>query len=307
MADLILHHYDLSPYAEKIRLIFGLKGLPWQSVQIPRIMPKPDLMPLTGGYRRTPVLQIGADIYCDTELIARELERRHPSPTLYPAGGMGMAAIFGNWAATNLFIPAVQYGLGNNTDKLPLEFFKDRAAMRGAEVNVEGIKANAPRMHNRLRIELEWLESQLADGRKYLLAEQPGLADLSVYHCVWFVRRWGPPVADILTPYPRLTAWLGRIDTIGHGKPVELTGQAALDIAKQAQAATAPLADAGDAEGFKPGDKISVTSEDTGRDPVTGELVALAVNEVALSRKDDRVGEVVVHFPRMGYLVRRAA
>ena len=86
MTDMILHHYETSPYAEKVRLGLGLKGLAWASVEIPVIMPKPDLTALTGGYRKTPVLQIGADLYCDSQLIMRELERRHPSPSFYPAG-----------------------------------------------------------------------------------------------------------------------------------------------------------------------------------------------------------------------------
>ena len=85
MTDMILHHYETSPYAEKVRLGLGLKGLAWASVEIPVIMPKPDLTALTGGYRKTPVLQIGADLYCDSQLIMRELERRHPSPRpLFP-------------------------------------------------------------------------------------------------------------------------------------------------------------------------------------------------------------------------------
>ena len=84
MTDLILHHFATSPFSEKVRIAFGIKRLPWKSVQIPSIMPKPDLMPLTGGYRRTPVLQIGADIYCDTQLIMLELEKRAPQPPLLP-------------------------------------------------------------------------------------------------------------------------------------------------------------------------------------------------------------------------------
>ena len=59
----IFHHYPQSPIAEKIRMTFGIMGLEWYSVQIPRIPPKPLLTPLTGGYRRTPVLQVGADIF----------------------------------------------------------------------------------------------------------------------------------------------------------------------------------------------------------------------------------------------------
>src|SRR5258708_27009322 len=89
MNDLILHHYDFSNFAEKARLMLGFKGLPWRGVEIPPIAPKPKLAPLTGGYRRTPVLQEGADIWCDTNLIARELGRRVPSTTFYPAATAG--------------------------------------------------------------------------------------------------------------------------------------------------------------------------------------------------------------------------
>src|SRR6516162_4031957 len=88
---IILHHFDQSPFSEKIRLIFGLKNIAWTSVRISRIMPRPDLMPLTGGYRRTPVMQIGADVYCDTQCIMRELERRFPEPGLLPKGYEGLA------------------------------------------------------------------------------------------------------------------------------------------------------------------------------------------------------------------------
>jgi len=42
MADarsLILHHYEASPFSEKIRLALALKNLKWSSVDIPVIMP----------------------------------------------------------------------------------------------------------------------------------------------------------------------------------------------------------------------------------------------------------------------------
>ena len=93
MSELILHHYDEAPFAEKVRLVFGIKGLAWRSVIQPSALPKPDLLPLTGGYRRTPVLQIGADVYCDSQLIVRELERRFPTPTLFPTGDAGLARL----------------------------------------------------------------------------------------------------------------------------------------------------------------------------------------------------------------------
>jgi len=46
-----------------------------------------------------------------------------------------------------------------------------------------------------------------------------------------------------------------------------------------------------------------VTPDDTGRVPVEGVLVGLAADRVSIQRNDPRVGEVVVHFPRAGFVV----
>jgi len=126
MTDIILHHYEISPYSEKVRLGLGLKGLAWGSVEIPVIMPKPDLTALTGGYRKTPVLQIGADIYCDSQLIMRELERRHPTPSFYPAGH-GAADALAWWAEKTMFSPAASFLFAKRPDALPERFLEDRA------------------------------------------------------------------------------------------------------------------------------------------------------------------------------------
>ena len=69
MSELILHQYAGSPFSEKVRALLGYKQVSYRMVDIPMIMPRPYVIPLTGGYRKTPVLQIGADIYCDTALI----------------------------------------------------------------------------------------------------------------------------------------------------------------------------------------------------------------------------------------------
>src|ERR1700742_1502756 len=98
MTDLILHHFASSPFSEKIRLILGYKHLAWRSVEVPMYLPKPDVVALTGGYRRTPFLQIGADIICDTALMARVIDRVAPEPPLYPAAHAGMANLVAQWA-----------------------------------------------------------------------------------------------------------------------------------------------------------------------------------------------------------------
>jgi len=138
---IILHHFDQSPFSEKVRLVFGLKGLAWRSVLISRIMPRPDLMPMTGGYRRTPVMQIGADIYCDTQCVLRELERRFPEPSLSPNGEQGMAWAGAMWTDRAFFQNTVNLVFGSLADKVPQDFIEDREKLRGAKFDVAAMTA----------------------------------------------------------------------------------------------------------------------------------------------------------------------
>ena len=113
MSEVILHHYPLSPYSEKIRLALGLKGVSWNSVEIPVWTPRPKLTPMTGGYRRTPILQIGAEFYCDTLRILMAIEQLSTSGTLYPEGREGLAKAFGWWIEKGSFMNAVCLTIGN--------------------------------------------------------------------------------------------------------------------------------------------------------------------------------------------------
>src|SRR5580692_598897 len=184
---IILHHFDRSPFSEKIRVVFGHKRLSWRSVRIPEIMPKPDLMPLTGGYRRTPVMQIGADVFCDTQIIIREIERRFPSPTLFPPGAAGVAWGLSSWTDRAFFQAAVNLVFGTLGPKVPQAFVEDRSQLRGAKFDLDKMRAAIPQMRDQLRAQLGWIEAQLSDGRKWLLGEF-GLADVSAYMNVWYVR-----------------------------------------------------------------------------------------------------------------------
>ena len=127
-----LHHYPNSPFSEKVRIAFGVKQLAWKSVHSPSMMPKPDLMPLTGGYRKTPVLQVGADIYCDTQLIMLELERRAPRPTLLPVDKAGEARALAMWADRNVFWPAVGVVMARSAASCPRPSARTAASSRGA-------------------------------------------------------------------------------------------------------------------------------------------------------------------------------
>jgi len=305
MTDIILHHYEISPYSEKVRLGLGLKGLAWESVEIPVIMPKPDLTALTGGYRKTPVLQIGADIYCDSQLIMRELERRHPTPSFYPAGH-GAADALAWWAEKTMFSPAVSIAFAKRPDALPEGFLEDRTKFSGRNIDPAAMMAAVPNLLDQLRAHFDWLNQMLIDERSFLQGSAASLADLAAYHPIWFLKQNFGPTAVPLDGFPRLLSWTERIAAIGHGRRSPTTSKKALDAARDATSIASVIPDPGDPIGRKPGQTVTVTPDDTGRDPVVGELVASGVHEIVIRRSDPAVGEVCVHFPRAGFVVMSA-
>lgn len=301
----VLHHYPGSNFAEKVRLMLGLKGLAWDSVIIPDVMPKPELVALTGGYSKTPVLQLGADIHCDTRQIAAALELLKPVPSLYPNGSRGFAQIIQSWADGPFALAAARYLMGRAHDLWPPEFHADRAALWGVPVDLARMTRAAGRYRRELQVFLGWLAEILRDGRQFLEGSQPGLADCAAAQVVWFLGLGGARTTDVLSPFHEVQAWQARVADIGHGEPRPLSAAAALDIAREATPQGAPALLSDDAEGFRLGEWVSVVATEAGRDPVCGALYRLDVNAVAVRRESPRVGTVVVHFPRLGYVLKQ--
>ena len=299
----ILHHFEQSPFSEKVRLVFGLKNIAWTSVLISRIMPRPDLMPLTGGYRRTPVMQIGADIYCDTQCIIRELERRFPEPTLFPGGNEGVAWASAMWTDRSFFQNTVNLVFGSLADKVPQEFVADREKLRGAKFDVAAMTSAIPQMRDQFRAHLQWVEAQLGDGRLWMGGDKAGLCDINAYMNVWYVRTNLPDADAMLAEFGHTRAWEERMRAIGHGQRTDISTAEALDTGARATPQTAELADPNDPNGRKPGDRVEVMPDDYGKIKVGGEIVALSPQHIAIRRLDPRAGEVVVQFPRAGFLV----
>ena len=295
--------FPQSPFSEKVRLIFGLKKIAWTSVEITRIMPRPDLMPMTGGYRRTPVMQIGADIYCDTQCIIRELERRFPEPTLYPDGYQGLASATAMWTDKAFFQSTVNLVFGTLADKVPQEFIADREKLRGAKFDIAAMTAAIPQMRDQFRAHLQWIETQLGGGRTWMCGDRVSLCDINAYMNVWYVRAHLPGLDDMLAEFPATRAWEARMRAIGHGPSTEISTSAALEIGTHATPETVELADPHDPNGRKPGDLVTVMPDDYGKIGVRGEIVALSSQHIAIRRHDPIAGETVVHFPRAGFLV----
>ena len=308
MSQLILHHYPTSPFAEKIRLIFGYKKLAWHSVIIPRIMPKPELTALTGGYRRTPVMQIGADIYCDTALIADVLEKIAPAPSLYPSSVNGASRIVAQWADSQVFSAAMAYnfqpaGIADVFAGVPEEaiqaFVADRAAMRGG----------APRMAigegtSTYKSQLRRLSDMLTE-RPNLLGDAPSIADFSAYHPIWFTLERTPSLSGILDATPLLKDWMTRMKAIGHGVHEKMTAELALEAANQATPGDVTQMAFVNEHGIDLGSEVTITADNFGLEPTQGTLVAATKTRLILRREDQRTGAVHVHFPRNGFILKK--
>ena len=308
MHELILHHYPTSPFAEKSRLLLGFKQLSWRSVMIPAVMPKPDLLALTGGYRKTPVLQIGADIYCDTALIARRLEAEKATPALFPEGLEFVVASFAQWVDSVVFQHAVSLvfqpeSIALRFAKLPPEavkaFLADRAGLfsggSASRLPAEVARHNWPGIMARV-------EQQLAREEGDFLFGEPSIADFSLAHCLWFLKAT-PVTAPLVEAYPNVSAWLGRVLGFGHGASSALSAEEAIEIARAATPAALPDEPFIEPNGLQVGQQVKIAATDYGVDPVEGELLFAGVEELILRREDERAGVVHVHFPRLGFRI----
>jgi glutathione S-transferase len=309
-AELILHHYDFSCYSEKVRLVLGLKGLRWRSVDIPPVLPKPDYLPLTGGYRRAPALQIGADIFCDSKRIIEELERRFPEPSIYPgpdvAAQRTCIAGLEYWTDSVLTRHTINYisCVHAEAPRFTPEFLADRAALLGKpEPGLAHRQAAVNKNLAQLRPQLSWIDELLSDGRPYVWGETMSLADCVIYHPLWVMDQLASERVALIPE--RTRQWMDRIAARGHGQFTPLTAPEAIAIA--AAATPEPPLPSETLEGDPAlGETVSITPIDYGRaNPSIGRLVSIDARRMALQHENERTGLVTVHFPRFGYTVRR--
>ncbi len=202
----------------------------------------------------------------------------------------------------NTFLTAARILGATIGDKLPPELVEDRKTFLGFDMGKAAMAPELPLFVQRMRAHFHWLERTFADGRPFVLGAEPSAADFSAYHTIWLLRRNLGAEVDALVPFARLQGWYERVGAIGHGLPSDMPAAEALDIAAGETPAPPDFeAEDGEAFGLSPGRRVSVTPDDTGRDPVVGTLVAAGAEEIVLRRADPSVGEVNVHFPRAGY------
>lgn len=300
MTDLILHHYELSPFSEKVRLAFGAKNLAWKSVEISIWPPRPELEPLTAGFRRAPVLQIGADIYCDTLLILSELDRRHPDPRLFPDKQAGLVSALNWWAGATMFMQAASLTTSIIGDGLPEVFLQDRIAFMKHDFSKAASLAALPVNRQRVQAQMTLIAGMLQDDRPFLLGETVTAADLSAYHPLWFTAKNGGAEAQALLRFAPLRGWMERIAALGHGRRETMSAETALAAARAATPEPASGVDADDPSGLQAGTAVTVRTDEPG-DPIRGSLVCANAREFVIRSQSGQASVTHVHFPRAGY------
>ena len=276
-------------------------------VEIPVIMPKPDLVALTGGYRKTPVLQVGADIYCDTALICRLIDRSHPTRSVYPADQTAALGAAVHWTDTFLFKVSVAVAFQPKA-LAGSDLFSDQTAAAAFMADRAELSKGSTELGIALDIaspywtmHMRRLDAQLS-AADYLGGDLPNILDFSTYHCCWFVYKNDALKAD-LERFPALAQWMLRMAAFGHGDIAAITGEEAVAIARDSDIATAPKTTDFVDEQLSVGTTVDVMPIDYGFQPTQGELLMASTEEIVVKRRDARTGDVAVHFPRLGFQI----
>jgi glutathione S-transferase len=297
---IILHHYEMSPFSEKLRLMFGYAGLPWQSLVSPEMPPRPNLDPLTGGYRRIPVAQIGADLFCDTRLICDEISVMAAKPKLATHYGTAAAQAYAaNLESTVFWACVLSIPVGVTLKQLvrnigvwkTLRFLQDRASVgKNSRMDMPSPKDAAEVFQQHL----EEMEQRLQT--RFLFADEPTNADFSAYHTLWFRRHIGKlPMPQGLA---KVEAWYARMEAFGHSQRQEIIQAQAFETALENE----PRAIPDDANGAADiGKRVVINPTDYALDGVAGTLVGCSNTRYIVARQSKEFGTVHVHFPRTSF------
>ena len=299
-APFILYHYGMSPYAQKIRAMLGYAGVDWQSVTTAGAPPRPELAALAGGYRKIPVAQIGADVFCDSRTIAREIAALADKPALSPDNVSESGQQWIDRAEGRLFFACVIASVGlkftvGALRTVSLSGLKAIMVDRREMAKTSTIQAPDKKEAKAMALEhLAQVEAQLSG--EYLLGAEPKLADFAVYHPLWMLHIKGGK--RFVRRFPKTVAWIERLTALSAGNSQEITADQALATAKQHQ----PRAiDEADKQHELIGKKVRVGPNDYAQDATEGELVGSTDATWIVARQHPQTGLVHVHFPKQGF------
>ncbi len=299
---LILHHYSMSPFSEKIRLMCGYAGVEWLSVTTTESPPRPHLEQLAGGYRRIPVAQDGADVFCDSRLIAAEIAELANDTSLNPFSAdeatRELAARYEGelfWAAVTSIPPSrilrklfSELSIGH-----AFRFLKDRAGVAKSARTKPVARGEAVPLY---QSHLETVEQHLEGSGDFLAGAAPAHLDFAAYHTLWFKRVvGGQPMPGGL---PRVSVWYERMTAIGHGEHHAGSPEDAFAAARDASPRPVPDAMQSDP---RIGSSVSIMPVDYALDATEGLLVGMDAERYILARETEAAGTVHVHLPVSGF------
>lgn len=302
MTTLILHHYPMSPFSQKIRSMLGYTRQSWQSVITREMPPRPMVARLAGGYRKIPVAQIGADIFCDSRTIATEIARLSGRPELALENCSAEVQAYASNVDLDIFFACVLAGGSKKLNRKVRQsmslldigrFLWDRINLgRKASVKIVGLRQARPRALEHIAE----VEARLQDD--FLFGAHPDHADFSTYHSLWFIRDLGE--SRMINAFPKTMAWMDRMKAFGDGTRTEITAEQALDIAKNAT--PRPIAEEHRTDPLI-GKPVSIAPSDYGQVPTAGTLVGATPTQWILAREEKGLGTLHVHFPRQGFVL----
>lgn len=301
MTGLILHHYAFSPFSQKVRSMLGRAAIGWQSVVTREFPPRPVVSRLAGGYRRIPVAQIGADIFCDSRIIAEEIASLSGQAALSLANCDEAVRAYVREVDLEIFLSCIISARGGGLLRTMrssmgtidlMRALWDRVQMgRRAQINLGDL--GNPRQ--RVLAHLADAEQRL-EQHPWLFGDTSSHADFSAYHGLWFMRDLGR--SPLIDGYPRVLAWMDRIRALGEGARVEIPPEQALAAAKSVSPRPVPE---DQRSGTMIGKTVRIAPADYARDATTGTLMAVAASRWIIARQDPELGTLHVHFPREGY------
>ena len=302
--NLILHQYDISPFSQKAQKMMGLKGLSWRSVEMPMIAPKPDVEALTGGYRGTPVLQIGRDVFIDNWMIARALDEFDATgPAVNAQGGLREAALYA-WGE-RLFTPLLHAALAAYQSEWNADFLADRKQVF-PDVNFDTLEAGDADRRSQVLAYLGTVEAQLSMGQNFLGGAQADSWDIHVWGMVWMIHSALPTLMPVVETWPRLTDWYERMSALGTGDRED----AEIGIAWQAlrEGSARPVPNTPDQEPLARwvGEVVYVSAGSADRGCASGRLLAVDHEQVVLGVEPISGEAAQVWFPRFGYHLKQS-
>ncbi len=303
---IILHSSFSSPFSEQIKLMLNFAELDWVSVIAPKGVPRPIQQSLVGNYsRRIPILQIGADAYCDSAMIMNKIAELSAKPYLSPIAvnestealinkiaNEGTKAMLGSLTPWNFiwgYIKTIPF-------KDAIEFLRDRKKLVETYPQLKTDKTRQ-QWQGIAQSYLADLNEVLATSQFLLATDTPKVCDFMVYAMIWY--------HDVLTDlklvkqFENVVLWYQKMKQFDRNDTTRIEPEWSLEVARSSEPTELPEAML---ESSNIGKEIEVPINDYLGVPIEQKVEGILVGEnefgYVLQKQNSDVGKVNLHIPK---------